>query len=63
MSPERVLSFVHTYEEPCVSASDVATNFDVTNNAARYRLKQLEESGRLNSKVVGSSAKVWYAVG
>lgn len=62
MDPAEVLNFVQRYEEPVVTAGDVAEYFDVTPRAARYRLKQLEEEGKIGTKSVGASAKVYYPV-
>lgn len=63
MTSEQVLSFVREYEEPVVTAKEVAEEFDVSPEGARYRLNQLEEIGDLRGKKVGGSAKVWYPIG
>lgn len=63
MDPDEVLSFVQEYEEPVVTAGEVAESFDVSSRAARYRLDQLEEQEAVRGKKVGGSAKVWYPVG
>lgn len=63
MTRERILNFVRTHDEPCVTAGEVAAEFGVTNGAANYRLKQLRDEGELQDKRVGASAKIWYLVG
>lgn len=63
MTYEEVLSFVREFDGPCVTAGDVAEEFEVTNEAAVYRLDKLEERGDLRGRVVGASAKIWYPVG
>ena len=63
MDPDEVLSFVRGYEEPVVTAGEVAESFDVSPRAARYRLDQLEEEEVVRGKKVGGSAKVWYPIG
>lgn len=60
---ETVLDFVRDRKEPCSTASDIAEQFGVTNSAVHYRLKNLEEDGKVKSKNVGASAVVWYPVG
>lgn len=63
MHPDEVISFVREHKDPAVTASEIAERFGATGRAARYRLSQLEEEGRVKSKKVGSSAKIWYVVG
>jgi predicted ArsR family transcriptional regulator len=62
LNPNDLLSFARKHEEPVVTASEIAEEFDVTPKAARYRLNQLAEQGRIRGKTVGASAKVWYPV-
>lgn len=63
MNPEDVLSFVREHEDPAVTATEVAEAFAVTSRAANYRLNQLEDRGKVRSKDVGASAKIWYVCG
>lgn len=63
MHPDEVLSFVQRHEDPAITATEVAEAFDVTPRAARYRLNQLSDQGRVTAKIVGSSAKIYYVVG
>jgi len=55
-----VRSFVAEHEDPVVKASEVADEFDVTNQAANYRLNQLVERGELRAKQMGRSAKAYW---
>jgi|AntRauMinimDraft_4_1070384.scaffolds.fasta_scaffold05588_3 predicted ArsR family transcriptional regulator len=57
---DEVLEFVQEYQDPAITANEVAEQFDVTSRAARYRLDQLTEEGLLTGKKVGSSAKIWF---
>jgi predicted ArsR family transcriptional regulator len=63
MTYETIVEFVRTHDDPCVTAGEIADAFDVTNEAAHYRLKRLKEREQLEDKKVGASAKVWYPVG
>lgn len=60
VTSESILQFVRNHEEPVVTAGEIADEFDMTNQGVNYRLRQLEEEGKLVSKTAGSSAKVWY---
>ncbi len=57
---EKILRFVRNHEEPVVTATEIAAEFDMTNSGVIYRLEQLEEDGKIVSKEAGASAKVWY---
>jgi len=63
MSLDEVCSYVREHDDPAVTAVEIAEDFDVTPAAARYRLAQLEEKGLVDSKKVGGSARIWYAIG
>lgn len=62
LDPMDVITFLREHEQPVVTAGEVAEEFDVTPSAARYRLNQLGDQGRVRGKKVGASAKVWYLV-
>lgn len=55
-----VRAFVAEHEDPIVKASEVAEEFDVTNQAANYRLNQLVERGEVRAKRMGRSAKAYW---
>lgn len=63
MGDKDILKFVRTHEDPCVTAGEVAARFDVTNEAANYRLRKLENQCKVGSKTVGASAKIWWVLG
>lgn len=60
---DNIISFIREHEDPCVTASEIASEFDMTNQGANYRLDQLKKRGEVEEKVAGASAKVWYALG
>jgi predicted ArsR family transcriptional regulator len=61
--PEKVCYLVATHGEPVVDVSDVYTDMDMTKRGAQERLKKLTEAGYLESKKVGSSARVFWLTG
>jgi len=63
LSYENIVKFARDHDDPCVTAGEIAEAFDVSNEAANYRLRRLKERGELEDKSVGASAKVWYVVG
>ena len=63
MHPDEVISFVQHHDDPGVTASEVAEEFNVTPRAARYRLQQLDERNEVYGKTVGASAKIWFPKG
>ena len=60
---DRIISFMRDHKELCVTAGEVAEEFDITSQAASWRLDKLKQKGDVNDKVAGSSAKVWYLRG
>lgn len=60
VTPERVLTALTTTASPVATTSDVASRLDCTNEAARVKLAQLHEEGRVARRKVGSSAVVWW---
>lgn len=63
MKLEDVDSFVRKHEDPITTTREVAEEFNVTQKAARYRLKQLEQQERVKRKDIGASATAWYPIG
>jgi predicted ArsR family transcriptional regulator len=57
---DNIVNFVREHEDPCVTASEIADAFGISNAGARWRLKRLKKRGKLRDKKVGASAKVWY---
>lgn len=62
MTLEEVYRFVAEHPDPIVKPSEVAEEFGVTEAGARYRLNQLIERGRVESKKMGRSARGYWAV-
>lgn len=66
MGPEftdsAILEFVRNHPDPCVTAGEVADHWDVTSQAANYRLKKLEadDDSLLESKRIGASAVAYF---
>ena len=59
-SDEELLKRIDQHKEPFCTATELAKMLEVTNSAVLKRLKTLEESGEIESKNVGSRAKVWW---
>jgi len=60
---ENIVKFARAHDDPCITAGEIATQFDISNEAANYRLQQLRERGEMVDKQVGASAKVWFIKG
>lgn len=54
---EEVLGAVRAHEP--AATSEVASELDVSRQGADYRLRQLRDAGRVNSKKIGASL-VWF---
>lgn len=63
MTDDKLISFIRHHEDPVVTATEIATAFEMTNQGVNYRLKKLEKNGNAASKTVGASARVWYVPG
>ena len=57
---DRVVSAIHTVDGPVVTTRDVADRLDCTTEAARQKLVQLTEQGRVDRRKVGGRAVVWW---
>lgn len=57
---EKIISLFRRSSDPVLTAPEVAAEFDISTQAANYRLKQLEEEGTLKRKKVGSAAVVYW---
>lgn len=62
MTKDEVHRFVAEHPDPLVKPSEIAEQFNVTPAAARYRLNQLIEDGKVKSKAFGRSAKGYWSV-
>jgi len=60
VSDEEILKLVALSPDPIVTAGEIAEKVDMTQQAVNKRLRQLVEEGALNSRKVGSAAKVYW---
>jgi Fic family protein len=58
-----VLEIFQNADEPVFTAVEIAEMADVSAPTANKRLKELEQSGQLHRKRVGSRAVVWWLAG
>jgi len=63
MTDSEIINFIRDVDDPVVTASDIAEEFDVSNQAVNHRLGQLAEEDKVVRKDVGASAVVWYLRG
>ena len=57
---DRVVSAIPAVDAPVVTTRDVADRLDCTTEAARQKLAQLTEQGRVDRRKVGGRAVVWW---
>ena len=57
---DRVVSAIRAVDGPVVTTRDVADRLDCTTEAARQKLVQLTEQGRVDRRKVGGRAVVWW---
>lgn len=57
---EELITAMETHELPFSTATELSEQLDVTSGAVLDRLHELEKVGRVESKDVGSRAKVWW---
>lgn len=62
VSDEAIINLVQEEERPFSTASDVADQLPIGNDAVRHRLNNLAEDGRINREKVGRSV-VWWVPG
>jgi predicted ArsR family transcriptional regulator len=60
ISDEKILSEFSNSDGPVATAPDLADRLPLTRDAIRRRLDKMEEDGRIQSRVVGANAKVWF---
>jgi len=63
MTDREIVELLRNRTEPVLTAGDVAEAFDVSSQAANYRLKSLSDEGVLTRRKVGGAAVVWWLVG
>ena len=62
LTSERVLACLRRADEP-LTATELASEFSVTNRAVLNKLNSLHERGVVERKEVGARAVVWWAIG
>jgi len=60
LTPDSVLALLRSIDEP-MTATELATEFDVTNRAVLNKLDTLHERELVERKEVGARAVVWWA--
>lgn len=60
VTPARVLEVMNAADDPVVTAGEVGEALDCTGQAARKKLNQLHEDGKVERKEVGARAVVWW---
>lgn len=60
VSDEEILKLVVLSPDPIVTAGEIADKVDMTQQAVNKRLRNLSDEGLLNSRKVGSAAKVYW---
>lgn len=61
-SQKEVLSLFRDIDEPILTASEVADEFGISQQAAHKRLKRLHERGKIERKEVGARAVAWWPI-
>lgn len=57
---DRVVAAIREVDSPVVTSRDIADRLDCTAEAARQKLVQLTEQGRVDRRKVGGRAVVWW---
>lgn len=63
ISDEQILELFRDSEDPILTASEIASQVDMTRRWVLDRLKDLEMEGHLQSKKVGGRSTVWWLPG
>lgn len=63
VSYENIKKLFRDTSDPVLTATEVAEAFDITPQAANYRIKRMLEQNDLGRKEVGSSAVVYWLRG
>ena len=58
-----ILQFIESFDHPVITAMEIAEEFDISQQAAHWRLSKLEEKGSISRKKVGARAVVWWIAG
>jgi GTP-sensing pleiotropic transcriptional regulator CodY len=60
VTDDEIISVFHEAEDPILTAGDVAEAVGVTRQSINSRLHRLNSEGRLETREVGSRARVWW---
>jgi GTP-sensing pleiotropic transcriptional regulator CodY len=60
VTDDEIISVFHEAEGPILTAGDVAEAVGVTRQSINSRLHRLNSEGRLETREVGSRARVWW---
>jgi GTP-sensing pleiotropic transcriptional regulator CodY len=60
VTDDEIISVFHGAEDPILTAGDVAEAVGVTRQSINSRLHRLNSEGRLETREVGSRARVWW---
>lgn len=60
LSYENIKRLFRISDSPVLTAPEIAETFEISTQAANYRVKQLYENGEVGRKRVGSSAVVYW---
>ena len=62
VADSEILDAFDVSPSPITTVSDLNTEIDLEPDSIRFRLKRLEDQGRVKSKKVGARATVWWRV-
>jgi DNA polymerase/3'-5' exonuclease PolX len=60
VTSEKVIDALESIADPVATATEVGEEIDCTGQAARKKLNQLHETGKVERKTVGTRAVVWW---
>lgn len=60
---DSVKQFCRDIDQPVVTTTDVKEHFNISQQAAYYRLQKLVERGEMRRKKIGASGNVWWLTG
>lgn len=60
ITDSEILQVFYDHEDPVLTTSEVANEFDITHRGTYSRLVQLEEDGKVKRKKVGERGAVWW---
>jgi len=58
---DEIVEFIQNHDDPGVTISEVANNFDeLDRDQVKYRMKKLVEQDRICKKRTGASSAIWF---